>query len=93
VATWTADKAKIVSVAGATILGLLSWTAAQLWASFEARGETLIQLERRQTLIESKAVDDRALLKECRDDVKEVRGDVKEILRRVGDNRISGPGK
>ncbi len=85
---WTADRAKIVSVATLTVLGLLTWMCSQLWSTFMERGETLLQLERRQGLIELKSDNEHMLLRECRDDVKEVRSDVKEILRRVGGGRV-----
>jgi hypothetical protein len=90
VATWATDKAKIISVSAVSVIALLGWTGNQLWSSFEARGESLLELQRRQVLIETKADDDRALLQECRDGVKEVRDDVKELLRRSPETRPAG---
>lgn len=85
--TWHADKGKIIGFVSVAALGLISWAGNELFASFQARGETLLDLKERQALIEAKAVDDRALLQECRDGVKEVRDDVKELLRRSADHR------
>lgn len=81
-ASWATDKKALIGYGTAAVVTLTGWIGTQLWASYDERGKRIGELEKRQSVTESKTETDHALLQEVRDDVK-------EILRRMADSRLS----
>lgn len=70
--TWAADKKWFVAACLSLLGSLAAWGGSKVAESYDIRGERLTDLEKRQSVNETKADSDRELLREVREDVKKI---------------------